>query len=290
MKQFFKIFAVIALSATAIFLILNGLVKSPSFNHDDHAKTHSVQKQTKSTVHLVAVGDSLTYGVGDATKAGGYVPLVKQRLASQDEVEVKTENFGVSGDTSTQIYRRVHKQKKIQQALQKADVITMTVGANDLMKIINKNVLDMDLNKINRGQKVYQKNLTQLLTEIRRYNSQAPVVVASIYNPFYVYFPEIKDMMTSMQQWNQTTQDVLGSFDQMYYVDIDDVMTKPKGSVLAKNQHKDAKTPSERAKEAYNPYLFDEDHFHPNNRGYQAIAHQFVKKLQQLKSQWLWRS
>lgn len=290
MKQFFKILAVITLSAAMIFLILNSIVKSPQLDHNQNAKNDSTQKQVKPTVHLVAVGDSLTYGVGDATKSGGYVPLVKQRLMSQDEVEIKTENFGVSGDTSTQIYRRVHKQKKIQKALQKADIITMTVGANDLMKMINKNVLETDLNKVNQGQKAYQKNLKRLMVEIRCYNPQAPVVVAGIYNPFYVYFPEIKDMMTSMHQWNQTTQEVLATFDHMYYVDIDQVMTKPKGSILAENQDKDAKTQSERAKEAYNPYLFDDDHFHPNNRGYQAIAHQFVQKSQQVKSQWLWRS
>ncbi|WP_261807478.1 SGNH/GDSL hydrolase family protein [Lapidilactobacillus luobeiensis] len=277
-----KAVLIIAVSALVMFLALEVLVKSPSGSSTGTLKQTTLTKRakTKSKIHYVAIGDSLTFGLGDASESGGYVPLVKSQLADNDDLTIQSDNFGKSGDTSTQVYQRIVKSKEIQQGLAQADLITMTVGANDLMHIIKKDVMNMDLEKVKTGQKVYQKNLDRLIKEIRKYNAKAPLVVASIYNPFYVYFPQITAMKTSMGLWNETTQTVLHDYQQTYYVDIDTVMTQPSGSILAGNKT---------GKDAYNPYLYTEDHFHPNNRGYQAIAGRFVKKIQSIKANWLYR-
>ncbi len=58
------------------------------------------------------VGDSLTEGVGDETKRGGYVPLVTDALQPKYELtSVEKDNYGVSGERSDQILKRV---KRIQ--------------------------------------------------------------------------------------------------------------------------------------------------------------------------------
>lgn len=281
-----KAIVIIALIAVVTVVGLNLLVKSPNSSASNSSKARAVKttvtkKKVLKKVNYVAIGDSLTYGIGDATKNGGYVPLVKSQLANEDDTDVTSLNFGVSGDTSTQVYQRIVKQPKIQRGLAQANLITMTIGANDLMHIINKNVLNMDLKKVENARTTYQANLERLLKKIRSYNKTAPIFVASIYNPFYVYFPQITDMKTAMDDWNATAQKVLKEFDQTYYVDIDQVMTQPKGSVLANNKAK---------KDALNPYLFTEDHFHPNNRGYQAISQQFIKQIQAHKDKWLYQS
>lgn len=280
MGQALKVILTIVISALVMFLVLELVVKSPAGTTSHGGRLTTKQTKVKATVNYVAIGDSLTFGLGDASESGGYVPLVKSQLAEVDNVTLTSENFGKSGDTSSQVYQRIVKSKDIQAGLAKADLITMTVGANDLMHIIKKDVMNMDLNKVKAGQKVYQKNLNRLIKEIRKYNPQAPLVVASIYNPFYVYFPQITDMKTSMGLWNQTTQQVLKQYPQTYYVDIDTVMTQPKGSILANNKA---------GQDAFNPYLYTEDHFHPNNRGYQAIAGRFVKKIQSIRTAWLYR-
>ncbi|WP_164508035.1 SGNH/GDSL hydrolase family protein [Lapidilactobacillus wuchangensis] len=288
MKNIFKgikVIVIIAIVAVITVVGLNFLIKSPSATSTNGSKARAVKttatKKTLKKVNYVAIGDSLTYGIGDATENGGYVPLVKTQLANDDNTDVSSLNFGVSGDTSTQVYQRIVKQPKIQRGLAQANLITMTIGANDLMHIINKNVLNMDLKKVETARTTYQANLERLLKKIRSYNKTAPIFVASIYNPFYVYFPQITDMKTAMDDWNATAQKVIKEFDQTYYVDIDQVMTQPKGSVLANNKDK---------KEALNPYLFTEDHFHPNNRGYQAISQQFIKQIQARKSTWLYQT
>lgn len=272
---------VVLISALAIFLVLNWLVKSPQYTQKTIAQKTAVSKRVvKKQVTLTAIGDSLTYGVGDATESGGYVPLVKKELELQYDNQVTTHNFGVSGDTSTQIRTRILKQDKIQKGLADADVITMTVGANDLMHELQNNINHVSVTKIRKASKTYQQNLTKLIKTIRQHNPKAPIVIASIYDPFYVYFPTLTDLQTGMTLWNETTKQTIRQFDDIYYVDIDSVMTKPKGSVLANN--KDKKT-------TLNPYLYTTDHFHPNNRGYQAIANQFITKIEAIKAKWLYQ-
>ncbi|WP_125605847.1 SGNH/GDSL hydrolase family protein [Lapidilactobacillus bayanensis] len=278
--KFIQTFLIVAVSALAIFMILNLVVKTPRFQRSTGSKVSVVKKVVKKQVTLTAIGDSLTYGVGDATKNGGYVPLIKKELELQDGNQVTTHNFGVSGDTSTQIRTRILKQRKVQDGLANADLITMTVGANDLMHELRNNINNVSVAKIKTASKTYQQNLTKLIKTIRQHNAKAPIVIASIYDPFYVYFPQLTDLQTGMAWWNTTTQNTIKQFTDVYYVDIDSVMTKPKGSILANNKQKQA---------TVNPYLYTKDHFHPNNRGYQAIANQLVTKIQAIKTQWLYQ-
>lgn len=88
---------------------------------------------------MVAIGDSLTHGVGDETNKEGYVSLVANQIQQATKHPVKTANFGVTGDTSVQITKRVQKQKPLQQQLAKADIVTLTVGGNDLMAVLQNN-------------------------------------------------------------------------------------------------------------------------------------------------------
>ena len=95
----------------------------------------------------VALGDSLTQGVGDTTNQGGFVPLVAQSLTNEEGYEVAAQNFGVAGNTSNQILKRMKEQDEIADALSKADLMTLTVGGNDLRKVILDNITSLILNK-----------------------------------------------------------------------------------------------------------------------------------------------
>ncbi|WP_369396173.1 SGNH/GDSL hydrolase family protein, partial [Paucilactobacillus hokkaidonensis] len=71
-------------------------------------------------------------------KKGGYVSIIKQKVEKQDNTKVITSNFGVAGDRSDQILKRLNDQSNVQQKLKSADVIVMTVGGNDLMQTLEK--------------------------------------------------------------------------------------------------------------------------------------------------------
>ncbi|MFV5772329.1 lipase, partial [Pediococcus acidilactici] len=62
----------------------------------------------KEKLHYIAIGDSLTEGVGDQTRQGGFVPLVANDLKDRYNLTaVETENYGVNGERSDQILKRV---------------------------------------------------------------------------------------------------------------------------------------------------------------------------------------
>ena len=95
--------------------------------------------QEATPFHYVAIGDSLTEGVGDTTNQGGFVPLLAQSLTDTYDYQVTDSNYGVSGNTSKQILQRMQEKTDIQKSLVKADMMTLTVGGNDVMAVIRKN-------------------------------------------------------------------------------------------------------------------------------------------------------
>ena len=76
------------------------------------------------TYTYVALGDSLTEGVGDSTKQGGFVPILSQSLSNENDVQYQPVNYGVAGNTSAQILDRLKKQTDLQKDLKQARVMT----------------------------------------------------------------------------------------------------------------------------------------------------------------------
>ncbi|WP_164847973.1 SGNH/GDSL hydrolase family protein [Lacticaseibacillus hulanensis] len=226
---------------------------------------------------LTAVGDSLTHGVGDTTDQGGYVPLIAQDIEVETGMKVQTSNFGVTGDTSQQIKKRVVKDKKLIKQLKRADVITMTVGGNDLMHLLQNNLLDINTKDVNKGISKFQTHLKSLIHAVRKNNPSAPIYVFGIYNPFYVYFPNVVKMQTSVHDWNNETKKTLGQMDNTYFVDIDSVLTKGDS---------DSSASATNASKAVNRLIYGKDHFHPNNAGYVRMTAQLWDVMKQSESSW----
>ena len=181
LKSFLISFGVILLAGIAAFL--SWQVFGPAAAPSQVKLTADQPKQLK----LTAVGDSLTYGVGDATNNGGFVGLTQADLEATGQYQVMTKNYGVSGNTSTQILSRINKQAKIRTDLKQANIITVTAGGNDLMHVLQQHFLSLSEKEITAGSTAFQKHLTTLLTTIRKENATAPIYVFGIYNPFYVY-------------------------------------------------------------------------------------------------------
>ncbi|WP_373842198.1 SGNH/GDSL hydrolase family protein [Limosilactobacillus sp.] len=252
----------------------------------------------KRHVKLVALGDSLTHGQGDETKRGGYVDIIKHKIEHHyRKTTVTTVNYGVSGDRSDQILARLKSQKRIRADLRHADVITMTVGGNDLMQHLEVDALDSPNQidqDVNQSTKTYRKKLHALFDAVRQQNPRAPIFVMSIYNPFYAYFPDVTTINNAIVKWNQTTRQVMGTYHRMYFVDINHLMsygqytTKASRQRLVKAEKKinRGKISQQRAIEVMdnkdhnlNDYISTDDNFHPNHRGYEHIATKLFRSM-----------
>ena len=248
----------------AIFTVISHFLIRPAGSELSNKDLKSALTQKR--LNYVAIGDSLTEGIGDQTNQGGFIPLLSNAISETSDVNVVSQNFGVAGNTSTQIYKRMTKEKKIQSAIKKADVITITVGGNDVMKVIRTQLTNLTENSFEKPAQTYQKQLTEIFDFIRDNNPNAQVYVLGIYNPFYLNFPDITEMQDIINHWNQTTQETIAQQKQMYFVPINDLLYQ------GVNGSKGVTTSDGEVQTITNNALFEEDHFHPNNIGYQIMS------------------
>lgn len=234
----------------------------------------------KQAFTYVAIGDSLTQGVGDTTNQGGFVPLLAQSLTNETDFEVKAINYRASGNTSSQILSRMQEKKEIGKDLKQARLMTLTVGGNDLRKAVLEDTSNLDLDRFDKPAKRYVKNLKQIIDLARKDNPDLPIYVVGIYNPLYLNFPDLTDLQTVVDQWNQRTEQTLAAYKDVYFVPVNDLLYKGidgKSGVTEWEQGKETIT---------NDALYDEDSFHPNNTGYEIMKEAVLERIHATKKNW----
>lgn len=257
------------------FFLVNWLLPSA-----EPVMTKPSTSAKKKVVTYVAIGDSLTKGVGDSTNQGGFVPLLAQSLTNESGLEFKSINYGVSGNTSGQILSRMQEKKEIGKDLKKAQLLTITVGGNDLRKAILEDTSNLDLDRFEKASKTYEKNLKQIIELARKDNPDLPIYVVGIYNPLYLNFPDLTELQTLVDQWNQRTEETLSAYQGVYFVPINDLLYKGIDG-------KSGVTESELGKETVtNDALYDEDSFHPNNTGYEIMKEAVLEKIHATEKKW----
>ncbi|WP_423216573.1 SGNH/GDSL hydrolase family protein [Streptococcus equinus] len=275
-KNFLTGFAFFLASLLLFIVVFNILI--PKSNQELTKKDFLAQEARH--FNYVAVGDSLTEGVGDTTNQGGFVPLLSQALTDTYNYQVTYSNYGISGNTSQQILSRMTKQESIQKSLAKADMMTLTVGGNDVMAVIRKHLTKLSVSTFKKPATSYQKRLRQIIELARSENEDLPIYVLGIYNPFYLNFPEMTEMQEIIDNWNESTESVTDEYDNVYFVPINDQLYKGiDGEEGIVSTSGDQTT-------VINDALFSGDHFHPNNIGYQIMSDVTMEKINETKQEW----
>ena len=270
-----------------LFLLFVGLFIFivPSTNQSSKI-AEKIKSIKNEKVTYVAIGDSLTQGVGDSSNQGGFVPVLSQALESDFDWQVTSRNYGIAGNTSNQILKRMQEKKDIQRDLKKAKVMTLTVGGNDVIHVIKDNITNLNVDTFTKPAQAYQKRLGQIIELARKDNKTLPIYIVGIYNPFYLNFPEMTEMQTIVDKWNQSTEEVCKKYDNVYFVPVNDLLYKGidgKGGVTSSD---DTSQSSNSSQDNLNDALFEDDHFHPNNTGYQIMSDAILKRINQTKKEW----
>ncbi|UOQ50177.1 SGNH/GDSL hydrolase family protein [Gracilibacillus caseinilyticus] len=208
----------------------------------------------KKDAHIVAIGDSLTQGVGDEEENGGYVGVLKEQLDNQS-INASIDNFGKRGNRTDHLLKRLE-QEEIQDSLKKADTVLITIGANDIMKIMKDNFVNLTEEPFIEGREPYGERLTAIFDKITSLQPDAKIYLIGFFNPFEQYFGEIEALNQIITRWNNKSLEVTNQFEQVQYIPMQDVFQN----------------------EAENVYA--DDNFHPNHRGYQLIAERVITYLQ----------
>lgn len=208
-------------------------------------------------IKVVMLGDSLTEGVGDQSKKGGYLPHLEELLETDKGInKAEIVNFGVSGHRTTQLIKRMESDE-VRSSIKDADMILITIGGNDVMNVVKENLSHLSIEDFDVAMLLFNERLQQILTEIRNQNDVSSIVLIGLYNPFSASLGEITEINQVINEWNKSSQDIIAKDDNAYFVEIADLFQD------------DVET------------LLHTDFFHPNNQGYELIAERVYRVLNQ---------
>ncbi len=279
---------------------------SPNEQQTNTAKvTRKHNNVQKRQVRVTALGDSLTQGVGDSKTDQGYPKRLQNKLKKTYHVKAKVSNYGIAGERSDQILKRVTEQSKLQASLKKADVITLTVGGNDLFQALQKYSTASEGEFTLAAERLnikYATQVQQLLKQIRHYNADAPIFVFGIYNPFFVYFPNITQINRAVTNFDETTKATVSQAHAAYFISVNKLLSQGQyqssKSLADLKQSSDAKSIGDmqiskveknlaNTKEK-NIYLTSTDHFHPNAKGYDQMTRLLLRSMR-IHDKWLYK-
>lgn len=207
------------------------------------------------TIQLVGMGDSLTKGVGDELKRDGYIGRLKTELLQYKGIEdVILTNTALRGRRSDQLLKLMNN-GDFDYAIRNADIITITIGGNDLMKIVKKELFDLKVEPFQKGLDAFENNYVKIMKKIREINSNGKILLIGIYNPLTVVSNEENEFETIIEEWNSTIEMIAKEDKNACYIPI--------------GKHFDTNA----------NLVYHTDFFHPNSKGYQLMKDSIISSL-----------
>jgi len=206
-------------------------------------------EESQSIQHeqLVALGDSLTYGVGDGVESG-YTDNLQTALSEDQHNTVTVHNYGIPGQESDGLLKQL-KQSDIETRFTDADYFIVFIGTNDLIKSNGGDLTAINEEAIETGKEDYVNNVEEILSIIRWHNSEAPILYLGLYNPY----PESKEIERIINDWNQTSKNLISDDQKVKFISTNDLF-----------------------KEKSTKYFSDS--LHPNSLGYELLAEKIVQE------------
>jgi lysophospholipase L1-like esterase len=198
---------------------------------------------------IVALGDSLTLGTGDA--GGGYGARLAEVLRRDGRVVTFT-NLAVNGAETADVLGVIAGPEASQQ-IAAADLLLVSAGGNDFNHGM-RSVIDSNDNRAEVPVGRARQNLRKIVSELRRMNPKAAIRLLGLYNPYEVAAGESEKAKALLLDWNVAIEQATQPFDGVIVVPIADLFAS-RGDLLAG------------------------DRFHPGPRGHEVIADRMMETL-----------
>ncbi len=201
----------------------------------------------KNSEVFVALGDSLTHGVGDQ-QGSGYVGDLQYLLKENQQQEVTVENHGIPGQQSDGLLAQLG-QPEVLNDVEEADYITVFIGMNDLVKSNGKDLNPIREDRLEIGKEDYERNLQRIFKIIREKNPDARILFLGLYNPY----PSSEKIQHVIDEWNRSSKEIVKQHDHMKFISTDNLFEEKSQKYFS-------------------------DTLHPNKAGYKLITKRIVKE------------
>jgi lysophospholipase L1-like esterase len=224
-------------------------------------------------LHLVALGDSITLGLGD--DRGGYAARVADSLR-RDGKTVAYSNLAVSGLETAQVLAGLGAPEARRQ-IQAADLILLSAAGNDLSHGLRGEPggaaespardeaapSDKESPDLPAPGSAFppaatrlraEHNLAQILSQLRAANPHATIRLLGLYNPFDVLPADLPAARAQLRAWNDAIEAAAQPFDNVVVVPVADLFA--------------ARTD-----------LLAGDRYHPGPKGHELIADRLLATL-----------
>lgn len=215
-----------------------------------------IDDENAKQLQYLALGDSLTAGVGDEYSEDGFVGRLSDSLEAWPSIsEVEVDNRGKRGRRSDQLLKLV-KKGHYDEELQEAQLISVTMGGNDVMKIVRKDLLNLKRDAFDKELQAFKKRYSKIIAGIREKNPTAPLLLIGFYNPFSIVTNEANEFDSIITEWNKVIEDVASKDVNACYVSVEDLFVSNKELV------------------------YHTDFFHPNAKGYEKMNERILEAME----------
>ncbi len=242
---------------TTVLLIAGFIQGTQAVIHPKEITQHKTEKEKEpltkkdnEKLTIVALGDSLTRGVGDDS-GDGYVKRLTTKLTEDYNQKISLSNLSVSGAKTNDLLTLLNT-SGTEHTLKNADLVVMTIGGNDLFPGVE--TLTTNLAEYTPDTNTFVTNSKKIIETIRSHNTDAPIYWISLYNPFEE-FKELGDTSKFVIDWNHQLQILATQYPEIHIIPVFD---------LFQGQGKN--------------FLYT-DHFHPNKKGYEAISERLIQSI-----------
>ena len=173
-----------------------------------------VQAEESDLLNYLALGDSLATGVNEKGELGlGYADFIAKGYTDEATTINFNKGFSYPGYTTVDVLNDIEnnvtkaiydlngasqKTATIQQSIKEADFITLSVGANDVLKNVSRSEsgkFSFDAAGVLQSIQQVSTNYKKIFDSIYALNPEVDIIVMGLYNPF----PHIQDAAIQAQ-------------------------------------------------------------------------------------------
>ena len=204
---------------------------------------------------VTALGDSLSQGVGDTESRGGYVGRVATEISDWPGVRnAIVDNTAKRGRRSDQLLAMFQKET-LTGPLSEADYVLMTIGGNDVMRIVKRDLFALNVDAFMDELVLYENRYRTIFASVRSINPTVPIVAIGIYNPFSLVTDEVEEFDEIIQAYNDTMEEIVEEDPLACFVPVSDLFV------------------------GNDNLVYHSDFFHPNSKGYDLMSERVLERM-----------